>query len=170
MKLLTTITLILIYSTCLSQGVFEKSIYELVNSTSINFKHKDDTSNFKIYLRESSKPALGPIISEKTLSIFKNHLTDKDINYMLGQKDTSYMIWDQDKLGQATVLDEENVKTNKPIGVYLIEKPLFSIDMNYAIIKISYNCGSNCYESCFFLYRKEINSWKNVQAEHCIIS
>ncbi len=54
--------------------------------------------------------------------------------------------------------------------VYYFSKPVFTDDGTFAVIKISYNCGSLCGYGCTYLFQKVNEDWKLIAQTNCWVS
>jgi hypothetical protein len=83
-----------------------------------------------------------------------------DIEYIFTQNRTSEDYDLSNCLRNKDLVTLETIISNHPLGYYNISAPLFSIDKEIVIIRISYYCGGLCGNGGTYVYKKENGIWQ----------
>jgi hypothetical protein len=83
-----------------------------------------------------------------------------DIEYIFRQNRTSEDYDLSNCLRNKKLVTLETITSNPSLGYYNISAPLFSIDKEIAIVRISYFCGGLCGNGGTYIYKKENGTWR----------
>jgi len=86
-------------------------------------------------------------------------LSLKDIDYIFNQNRTSNDYDLSNCLYNKVLITHQTIMENPNLGYFDISAPLFSIDKEVVIIRISYFCGGLCGNGGTYVYKKENNIW-----------
>ena len=86
--------------------------------------------------------------------------SQRDIEYISRQNKTSEKFDLSNCLQNKEIVTSETILSNPSLGHFSISAPLFSIDKETIIIRISYFCGGLCGHGGTYVYKKEKKTWR----------
>lgn len=102
------------------------------------------------------------------LNGFNKFLNEEQIMNILNQPiDSNHLKWNSEKLIKATVINSEQIESMDINGYYAISTPIFTNDLQFAVVRLGYYCGNLCGEGCVILYQKKGSRWEPVDRTFC---